>query len=369
MPRYATQAPETTQVLEDTERIINLHGLFSNTEERVPQAWIQTRAQCDWETLTRAIEYLRDRLGAPLEAAGADTPEERTWRYRPEEAARYQLPGLWPDVWKRYWENPDLEAQHCAVHYGGRKRMVSAGLHAWIGDDGFKMRLRRVLRCMQTELDDVRLLAFGRVCEALLDRRPLRFDDAADVSVGRGEQIRPGIGRSIEHLVSVQCLNLHHGHWTLDVQAHGSPPGKLQAVSFERVLAPQVLVKALAVDADEASLRAHQDDCYRAVPAPARKRTGALLRFDPWSARWGADERWHPDQHLHFRADGSVDLRVPDTALEPLLRDLLKHPLEVEVLAPKALAAQHKKQFGALLTAGGKALKLEAALKKKLKLS
>jgi predicted DNA-binding transcriptional regulator YafY len=63
----------------------------------------------------------------------------------------------------------------------------------------------------------------------------------------------------------------------------------------------------------------------------------AKLKFTSESARWIADELWHPGQRLERRADGSVILHVPYRHAKELVMDVLRHGADVEVLAPAAL--------------------------------
>ena len=63
----------------------------------------------------------------------------------------------------------------------------------------------------------------------------------------------------------------------------------------------------------------------------------AVLRFTPESARWVADEHWHPQQQGLMLADGSYELRIPYSDPRELVMDNLKHGADVEVASPKSL--------------------------------
>ena len=58
--------------------------------------------------------------------------------------------------------------------------------------------------------------------------------------------------------------------------------------------------------------------------------------------RWVAAESWHPKQRSAHDADGSYVLEVPYSDDRELLRDVLKHGEDVEVLAPEALRRKVK---------------------------
>jgi predicted DNA-binding transcriptional regulator YafY len=65
--------------------------------------------------------------------------------------------------------------------------------------------------------------------------------------------------------------------------------------------------------------------------------TWAKLKFSPVAARWVASESWHPKQRGGYEADGSYVLEIPYSDHRELLRDILKHGPDVEVLAPASL--------------------------------
>ena len=63
----------------------------------------------------------------------------------------------------------------------------------------------------------------------------------------------------------------------------------------------------------------------------------AKLRFTSKQARWVAPEQWHPQQRSRFDPDGSYVLELPYSDDRELVMDILKHGVEVEVLAPDNL--------------------------------
>ena len=61
-----------------------------------------------------------------------------------------------------------------------------------------------------------------------------------------------------------------------------------------------------------------------------------MLRFSATSARWVADESWHPEQKGHFE-DGYYVLEIPYSDSRELVGDILRHGPEVVVISPPAL--------------------------------
>ena len=68
-----------------------------------------------------------------------------------------------------------------------------------------------------------------------------------------------------------------------------------------------------------------------------RPQQEAVLVFTRESARWVAEERWHPDQQGRWLADGSFELRLPYADQRELVMEILRHGPEVRVMAPPEL--------------------------------
>lgn len=73
--------------------------------------------------------------------------------------------------------------------------------------------------------------------------------------------------------------------------------------------------------------------------------TWAKLRFSPTAARWVAAETWHPKQKTTIESGGSYVLELPYSDDRELLRDILKHGADVEVLAPASLRSKLKAEL------------------------
>src|SRR5690606_39211397 len=72
------------------ERILALHRTFANARYPVTVARLQDDLGCSRATVYRDLAFLRDALMAPVVGAG-----EAGFRYDPDEADRFELPGLW----------------------------------------------------------------------------------------------------------------------------------------------------------------------------------------------------------------------------------------------------------------------------------
>jgi hypothetical protein len=63
----------------------------------------------------------------------------------------------------------------------------------------------------------------------------------------------------------------------------------------------------------------------------------AVLKFTAESARWVADEEWHPQQRQERREDGSLILHIPYRHARELSMDIQRYGADVEVLSPPEL--------------------------------
>jgi predicted DNA-binding transcriptional regulator YafY len=91
------------------------------------------------------------------------------------------------------------------------------------------------------------------------------------------------------------------------------------------------------VDIPDARLDGHFASAYGIFAGIPKHR--ALLRFSGESARWVADEIWHPDQTGHSN-DGHYFLEIPYADSRELVHDILKHGPDVTVIAPVSLRDQ-----------------------------
>jgi predicted DNA-binding transcriptional regulator YafY len=88
----------------------------------------------------------------------------------------------------------------------------------------------------------------------------------------------------------------------------------------------------------EAELDEHYASAYGIFGGKADK--VAVLRFTPESARWVADEKWHPMQQGRWLDDGAYELSIPYRDARELVMDVVRHGPDVEVIAPDELRAE-----------------------------
>jgi predicted DNA-binding transcriptional regulator YafY len=273
-------------------------------------------------TFKRDIEYLRDRLHAPIvwdRAAGG-------YRFSAEAATgpAYELPGLWfssAELYALLAANklltdlePGLLAEHIAPLQKRLETLLEQSGHA-------ANEVTRRVRLLTMAQRKVEPRFFGEVTRALLNRRQLKI-----VAWNRGrDEVQTRV-------VSPQRLVHYRDNWYLDAYCHWRKA--LRSFSLDTLREVTVL-NTPAHEINDAELNAHFSGSYGIFSGTGK--AWAVLHFSPERARWVQSERWHRDQRGESLADGSYRLHVPYSDERELLMDILRHGAQVEVEAPESL--------------------------------
>ncbi len=275
-------------------------------------------------TLKRDLEYMRNRLNAPIvwdrDAGGYrfDTPHA-------DGGAQYELPGL--------WFNSDevhalLTMQRLLANLdpGGiltpHIQPLIARLNSLLGSaENTADEIRRRVLIVGLGKRDLKLAHFEKVGSALLRRKRLAITYFAR---GRGE--------TTEREVSPQRLVYYRENWYLDAWCHLR--GSLRNFALDSIRHANVIERK----AREVSRRTINEALGPGYGIfSGRTLRHAKLRFTPERARWVAEESWHPKQKGRFAADGSWLLEFPYADHRELIMDIMKFGADVEVLAPADL--------------------------------
>ena len=281
-------------------------------------------------TLKRDLQYLRDRLSAPIvydafdngyrfAAAAGDAGRQ----------ARHELPGLW------FSENEihALLTMHQLLAGLDDDGVLARHLHplmeklqGMLGTDEAQARaLMRRVKVIVTAHRRAPSRHFELLGSALLQRRRvwLRYFKRSDRSTSERE-------------VSPQRLVNHRNTWYLDAWCHASEG--LRRFALDAMLEARAL-EAKAKNVALRDLEAALDAGYGIYGGGGAKLKWATLVFNADAAQWVANEQWHAEQKACWRDDGRYELQVPYSDPTELSMDILRHGDSVVVEGDKALAS------------------------------
>jgi predicted DNA-binding transcriptional regulator YafY len=273
-------------------------------------------------TFKRDIEYMRDRLHAPIvwgRSVGG-------YHFENVKATgpTYELPGLWFSAGELYALLAahklldDIEPGILAVHVAPLQARLAALLEA-SGHSATEITQRVRLLSMAKRTVESRF--FTDITIALLERKRIDIDAW---NRGRNE--------INTRTISPQRLVHYRDNWYIDAWCHLR--NDLRSFSVDAIQRVKVL-REKARNVASAKLDSHFTSAYGIFGGHAT--AWAILRFSPERARWVQSERWHCEQQDESLADGSYRLRVPYADARELLMDILRHGRHVEVEGPESL--------------------------------
>lgn len=273
-------------------------------------------------TFKRDMEYMRDRLHAPI------VWDRDTGGYHFENVSKtgpaYELPGLWFSAGELYALLAahkllsDIEPGILASHVAPLQSRLAALLEA-SGHSAGEITERVRLLSMAKRTVESRF--FTDITIALLERKRLEID-----AWNRGRD------ETNTRTISPQRLVHYRDNWYLDAWCHLR--NDLRSFSVDALQRVKVL-REKARNVPAGKLDAHYTSAY-GIFAGERK-NWAVLHFSAERARWVQSERWHREQLSEVLPDGSYRLRVPYADERELLMDILRHGRHVEVEAPESL--------------------------------
>lgn len=286
-------------------------------------------------TLKRDLQYLRDRMDAPI----VYDRDANGYRLAPGSARQgaHQLPGVW-------FSEPEIHAlltMHQLVSgldEGGvlarHLQPLLDKLHGMLGaTDTQAAELMQRVKIAGTARRPVSSQWFERVGDALLARRRLHLRYLARRRAERSERE-----------VSPQRL-VHYRHtWYLDAWCHRA--GGLRRFALDAIEHAAVGDEP-AHEVPVADVAAALDRGYGIFAGGELH--WATLRFDAEAAAWVAREEWHPQQQGRALPDGGYELRLPFADATELAMDVLRHGEHVEVVAPASLRRAVRERLAAAL--------------------
>ena len=309
--------------MDRTERFYKIDNLL-HVNAVVPITRFLRELEVSRATFKRDIEYMRDRLNAPIEWDRGDGG----YRYTSGVTGQQQsLPGLWFNASEAYAllmmqallseMQPGLMGPHIAPLKARLRAVIESGKHP-AGDVESRVKLLSVAARPVTDKN------FEVVAAALLGRQRLQILYYSRV---RNES-------SIRE-VSPQLLIHHRGNWYLGAWCHQQEA--MRSFSMDAIEQASVLSKSSKAMPKKA-LDGFVGQGYGIFSGSEVQ--WAKLRFTEERARWVSRELWHPLQRLTAQEDGRLVMELPFTDLRELSMDILRQGRHVEVLGPPELRAQ-----------------------------
>ena len=307
--------------MERTDRFYRIQALLKNRKLVRTQEFLD-ELEVSKATFKRDLEYLRDRMRAPI----VYDRDEEAYRFDSGVADRelWELPGLW-------FSAAELQALLTMDRLLGN--LEPGVLSELVGP--LRKRLRELLESGHHSADDIarriRIFAIGSrqvepahfraLSTALLSRRRLRI-----------RHLRRQTGEVLDREISPQRLVHYRDNWYLDAWCHKRQA--LRTFGVDAIESATVTDKP-AKDIAEETLERHFASGYGIFAGGDTQE--AVLLFSPERARWVSREVWHPKQDGKLQLDGTYLLRFPYAEEPELVMDILKYGAEVQVLAPDSL--------------------------------
>ena len=274
-------------------------------------------------TISRDIQYMRDRLHAPIEW----NPLRRGYFYdiAHQSGPEFALPGLW-------FNATEIHSILILDHFLSSIQptgLLDVHIHP------LRERLEQILGGGDHTVDEIRsAIRIARSVSRELS--PTYFRVCASSVLKRQRLKLTHFNRErnalVEREVSPQRLVYYRGNWYMDTWCHMRKA--LRSFSIDAIEDADPVespYKQLSDEVLDSNTRAGYG-----IFAGLKTQTAELL-FSPRASRWVKHEVWHEKQEGESTEDGSYLLRVPFSQDRELVMDILRHGADVRVLAPKSL--------------------------------
>jgi len=312
--------------MERSERFYKIDQMLASRGV-VPVTTFLEELNVSLATFKRDLEYLRDRLNAPI------VWERDLGGYRYEQGnsdgPTFALPGIWFNASETHALllmqkllvdiQPGLLTQHIDPLQSRLKALLGSADHS-------AEEVEKRFRLLHASKRVMPLKNFEAISTATLSRKRIKI---THYSRERNEKS--------ERLISPQQIVFYRDNWYVDAWCHlreGIRTFSIDAISEAEP------VDAAAKEISKTALKDYFEKGYGIFSGT--KVQWAKIRFSAARARWIANEMWHPEQRSSYADDGSYVLEVPFSDERELLMDVLRHGDEAEVIGPSSLRKRIK---------------------------
>lgn len=280
------------------------------------------------KTAQRNIEFMKERLKAPL----LYVAESRGYRY---ENDAWELPAYWLS---------EEELTSLLVSYRLASAVPDSAIKA-----SFKKFLDQVLskysHAASVSVADlsrkvsVKNIAYSKTEEVIFHRILEGLLRDAPVAI---EYYSPHNDQSTFRDILPLHLLQYMGTW--HIIAYCALKKGLRDFVLSRIKAITPATSGTNVHTPTESIKEYIRKNFGIMNSP--KTCEVCLRFAPDIAPWIAEQIWHPAQQIQKEPNGALRLAFPVADLREIRREVLKYGSQVEVLKPKELREEVKREIG-----------------------
>ncbi len=284
-------------------------------------------------TIKRTIRDMRIFLDAPIDY----NHELGGYYYNQESGERpFEIPGLWfnsDELFALITTHKllsDIQPGLLNDSVGAFRNRIETLLKDKVSGKG---EVAKRVRILQSAVRPTDAADFKKITTALVNRQQINV-----LYHSRSKD------KTTDRMLSPQRLIYYRDNWYLDAWCHLQ--NELRIFSLDRIK-PTFIADIEAKDISDREMDEHFTQTF-GIFAGSVQQT-AVLMFSNTAARWVADEQWHPQQEGEVQRDGGYILKVPYGNPTELIREILKHGAEVEVLEPETLREQVRAELKAAL--------------------
>ena len=274
----------------------------------------------------REIEFMRERLGAPLLYDAG----RRGYEY---EDGNYQLPPIW-------LKEEELQALSLALRLSAAipDRNIKKSLHELI-EHFLSLRSGAPLEFEKLEEKvSIKNVAYYRVPEAV-------FHTVVAALFGEGvlriTYHSPYKDETTERTIRPLHLLCYMGNWHLI--AFCSLRGQMRDFAVARILAVQPCSDPLPLPPALPPIKEYIRRNFGVIAGECS--TEVTLRFSLSISPLIAEQEWYEAQEVSVEKDGSLNLRFPVSGFAEVMREILKYGGDVEVVEPVELRDAIKEEI------------------------
>ncbi len=280
------------------------------------------------KTAQRTIEFMRYRLRAPLRYL----PQERGYIY---ENDTWELPGLWLNEeeltsllvsYRLASAIPDSTLKTSFKSFLDQiiTRFSPAAMPVSVADLNKKVSVKNI------EYSRTNEKTFHTVLDALVHGRSVTIEYYSPHN-------HEATTRDILPLHLLQYMGTWH------IIAHCNLKDGLRDFVLSRIKTITPSQKTIAAPTTAGTIKDYLRKHFGIMTSPHT--IEVCLRFSPEIAPWIAEQVWHPAQQIRHEKANTLCLTFPVADLREIKREILKYGAQVEVVSPKALREEVKKEI------------------------